>query len=445
MNDSQRRNASPPWGRVAAFAFSGLVLSGLVLATSAIAAASAALATSEAAPTATSATVTTTPASAAATASAHDPAFDQACTRARRSLVTVLGTRSHESLRTDASGRVLPARSLASGVVIDGQGHVVTTASAVRGCDAVSVRLADGRELQAILVGADEASDVALLRLPVRDAPHVTLAAVGSDAVGQEVAALGPGRGQSPRESYGVVRRCYEQPLGSLLLLTNPVYPGWSGGPALNARGEMVGLVIGRLAEAPEDWTEAGDATAPPSFAIASDDLRTLVAHLASYGRVRRGFLGVRMVQGEVVDADHPTDPFKIGVRAEAVLPGSPAEQVGVRAGDLIVGWNGETLQSPEDLMRRVEGSPPGTVAQLVWVRNDERFEGRLVVGSKPDEELLAAPPRASATASGAAATTAGPATDSSGHTPGAQDLLERVRTLRARGAAADTSRVHPG
>jgi serine protease Do len=149
---------------------------------------------------------------------------------------------------------------------------------------------------------------------------------------------------------------------------------------------------------------------------------------------VRRGFLGVRMAQGEVVDSNRPNDPYKIGVRVEEVLAGSPAAQAGLKPGDLIVGWNGETLQSPEDLMRRVEGSPPGTTAALVWVRADERFDGKLIVGAKPDEDLLASPN----TPGSGGSSLPGPTNE---------DLLERVRTLRSRtpGASNDSARSHPG
>ena len=121
-------------------------------------------------------------------------------------------------------------------------------------------------------------------------------------------------------------------------------------------------------------------------------------------------------------------------MRVEEVLAGSPAAQAGLKPGDLIVGWNGETLQSPEDLMRRVEGSPPGTSAALVWVRADERFDGKLTVGAKPDEDLLASP------GTPAAGGSTLPRTN--------EDLLERVRSLRSKtpGASADTAgRAHPG
>jgi S1-C subfamily serine protease len=229
------------------------------------------------------------------------------------------------------------------------------------------------------------------------------------------------------------VRRRYEQPLGSLLLLTNEVFPGFSGAPAVNARGELVGLVVGRLADAPADWDSSEGESAGTSFALAADDLKTVVDHLQRYGRVRRGFLGVRMVQGEVVDSSHPNDPFKIGVRVEDVLPGSPAAQVGLRAGDLVVGWNGETLNSPEDLMRRVEGSPPGTIAALVWVRGDERIDGSLVVGAKPDDELLATP---NSPAAGGSILPGDRARSS-------EELLQRVKTLRSRGPGASPDSVH--
>lgn len=363
----------------------------------------------------------------------EDPA-DARLARAARSIVTVLGVRSHASLRRDARGGSRSARSLASGVILDARGRVVTVASAVRDCDAIVVRLHDGRERPAMLLGLDDDSDIALLAVDAADLVPLPLAPAGLDPVGEDVAVLGSGVGRHPRVSHGAVRRVYPKPLGSLLLLSNEVYPGTSGGAALNRRGELVGLIVGRLAEAPADWAEAPGAGAA-TFAVHGDDLRALVGQLERYGQVRRGFLGVRMVQGEVVDANRPGDPFRIGVRVEAVLAGSPAAQIDLRPGDLIVGWNGETLESPEDLMRRVEGSPPGTIVPLVWVRDEERHEGRLVVTARPEADLLATP------VPGAGGL------DTARQERTREELLERVRRLRARpaGAPGDTSRAGPG
>jgi len=371
-----------------------------------------------------------------------DHSFDAACARARRSVVTVVGLRSHEGLRSPEGAPPRPMRSLASGFVIDHHGHVVTAASVVRDCDRIQVRLGDGRAVTAMLLGTDDASDIALLQLPVTDVPALRWAPEPSAPVGSWVATLGPDLvgqgGGAPREpSLGTIQHRYDQPLGSLLLLTNEVFPGFSGAPAVNVRGELVGLVVGRLADAPADWVSSEGETGT-SFALAADDLRTVLDHLERYGRVRRGFLGVRMVQGEIVDSSHPNDPFKIGVRVEDVLPGSPAAQVGLRTGDLVVGWNGETLASPEDLMRHVEGSPPGTIAALVWVRADERIDGSLVVGAKPDDELLATP--------GTPAAGGSILPEDRARTN--EELLERVKSLRSRGpgASADSvHRVHPG
>jgi len=348
------------------------------------------------------------------------------------SVVTVLGVRSHESLRQGPEGQSRRPRSLASGVVIEARGRIITVASAVRDCDAIAVRLDDGRELPAMLLGIDEDSDVALLSVPATDLIPIRLAPAGLNPVGEPASAIGSGVGNNPRVSYGAVRRVYTKPLGSLLLLSNDVYPGSSGGATLNAHGELLGMVVGRLADAPADWDapSGGGVT----FAVHADDLRTLITHLESYGVVRRGYLGVRMVQGEIVDAERPGTPFKVGVRVEDVVPGSPAARLDLRAGDLVVGWNGETLGSPEDLMRRVEGSPPGTIVPLVWVRDDERREGRLVVGARPDDELLAMPAGA------------GGGGDAVREAKTQKELRERVRMLRARTPVApDTSRAKTG
>jgi S1-C subfamily serine protease len=382
-------------------------------------------------------------------ASAPPPAdiertFAPVCARALRSVVCVLGQREvgDDGVAGGTSTGPRAALSFASGVVVDRRGHIVTSASVVRDCERVQVRLADGRSAPAVLLGTDESADVALLEIAITDVPPMRWAGPGGDAAGVWVAAVGQSVGGRPRSSLGVVKRRYAQPLGSMLLLTNAVFPGFSGAPAVNARGELVGLVIGPLADAPADFDGADGAGGGSSFALAGDDLRTLVSHLERYGHARRGFLGVRMVQGEVVDATHPADPFKIGVRVEDVLPGSPAAQAGLRAGDLIVGWNGETLSSPEDLMRRVEGVPPGTKAALVWVRGDDRFDGSLFVGAKPADELLAEPAPSTGAppgAGGAQLPELRPQTN--------PYLLERVRSMRSQaGASADTvRRTHPG
>ncbi len=373
---------------------------------------------------------------------AVEHAFALACQRALRSVVTVLGLRQVEGEPGPDGPTFRPVMSLASGAVVDRRGHVVTSAAVVRGCERIQVRLADGRNVPATLVGVDATSDVALLELPVLDVPPLAWAPPGADAAGSWVAAVGQSAGGRPRSSLGVVCKRYTQPLGSMLLLTNAVFPGVSGAPAVNARGELVGLVIGPLADAPPDFDDAG-AGAGSSFALAGDDLRTLVGHLERYGNARRGFLGVRMVQGEVVDATHPDDPYKIGVRVEDVLPGSPAALCGLRSGDLIVGWNGETLASPEDLMRRVEACAPGAKAALVWVRGDDRIDGKLVVGAKPDDELLAEPQ--------AAAPDVAPPAGTPPQLPELRPqsnpyLLDRVRSLRPGvKAVPDTARHGQG
>ena len=353
-------------------------------------------------------------------------------TRTRQRLVTVAGLRSDESRRGAEGSASKAPLSLASGIFYDSRGLVVTVASAVRDCDALLVRDADGNETSATLAGLDEATGIALLRVPPRTIPDLPLVAPSTDTVGAVAIAIAAESGRHPYFTRGQIRRRYERPLGSMFLLSNAVFPGYSGGPVITPGGELLGIVLGRLEEAPPDWPDAPGAGEASSFALAAADLATIVDHLEKHGRVRRGFLGVRMVQGEIVDANRPGDPFRIGVRVEEVLPDSPAAKIDLRPGDLIVGWNGETLQSPEDLMRRVEGSAPGTVVPLVWVRSEERREGRLIVGETPETNLLATP-------------TGGAAPDPARLERRRAELQERVRALRTRapGGTPDSTR-HP-
>src|SRR5258708_7257838 len=144
-------------------------------------------------------------------------AFAPVCARALRSVVSVLGLREvgGESGPDGPAPGPRPAMSLSSGVIVDRHGHVVTSASVVRDCERIQVRLADGRTVPAALLGSDDASDVALLEIPVTDVPPLRWAPPGSDVAGLWVAAIGQSVGGHPRSSLGVVRKRYTQPLAS--------------------------------------------------------------------------------------------------------------------------------------------------------------------------------------------------------------------------------------
>lgn len=313
--------------------------------------------------------------------------------RAQRSIVRVLAIDPvTESAGSGvASSPARPRAHVASGVVIDREGHLLTTANTVGGCIAIRVRTPDGREVAGNLVGLDPATDLALVRIPPGLVPPIPFAPAATVEVGAQVITVAQSYGSLPTRDIGRVTWRYHEPTRSLIQMSNVVYPGNSGGAALDARGRLMGVVIGGLGEVHAADTLAQRASARGhSFAVPVDELVTLVDELRRFGGVHRGFLGVTVSQGLIDDPEHPNDPARIGVTVSEVIPGGPAWQAGLRDGDLVVAVNGQQVNSPDELMRRVTGLRPGSAAELLWLRSEVEHTARVRMGATPDSVIAA-------------------------------------------------------
>src|SRR5438552_14734985 len=185
-------------------------------------------------------------------------------------------------------------------------------------------------------------------------------------------------RGQ-PTQSVGNVATIYPDPRQPLLQLTNTVYPGNSGGAALNSHGELIGLVQGELGW-PEPAGRGPDSDRRPggmSFVQPAETLRAPYETLLRSGRIAHGYLGVSTRSASVVSDADPNARVPIGALVERVQPEGPATNAGLRRGDLIVGFNGDRVEYADHIARWVSSTPPGSAIRLVWVRNDIRHEAR--------------------------------------------------------------------
>jgi S1-C subfamily serine protease len=315
------------------------------------------------------------------TLSALQTDVDQIARRARPSVVTVFAQRT-ETARGTTPPRV--HTRVGSGVAIE-ESRILTTASVVLGAERLAVRTANGLQADARLVGVDPISNVALLDVPSLRLPALRLAADHPAGIGDWVVSLGTSYRAQPTQSVGNVAYRHHEPHLTLLQLTNTVYPGNSGAAAVNTEGELVGLVQGELGS-PELVDDNGeDHPAPGSFAIPVDDLRPVITALERDGRVRHGFLGVttRAISVASVRQGGPRQP--IGAVVEAIVPGSPAEKLGLQRGDLIVAYDHERVEYPEQLARWVGATPPGSAIELVWVREEIAENGTVTLGESPD------------------------------------------------------------
>ncbi len=318
------------------------------------------------------------PAGAQGTLSALQTDVDQLARHARPSVVAVVAQLPATGAR---AGRVPPPRlRVGSGVAVE-EGAILTAASVVQGAQRVFVRTSNGIEVEAQLVGADLILNIAYLRVPDLRVPPLPLAGERAPQPGDWTIVLGNSFRREPTQSVGTMVGRHAEPGLTLLQLTNTVYPGNSGGPVLDAHGALIGLVLGELgAVSGVEYGRAGanSLMLPLSHVrVAWDDLRRL-------GRVRHGWIGVDTRAAFVESAVQREVRVPLGALVQSVTAGGPADRAGLKPGDLLVAFDGERVEYPEQLGRWVTASRPGMPVELVWVRDELRQSARVILGESP-------------------------------------------------------------
>ena len=276
-------------------------------------------------------------------------------------------------------GRRERVQGAGSGFVIDPSGLVVTNNHVIGQAQRVTVGLQGGQELQARVVGGDELTDLALLRVESRT-PMVAVAFGSSAAmrIGQWVLAAGNPFGLGGSVTTGIVsargRDIGAGPFDDFIQTDAAINPGNSGGPLFNTAGEVIGINTAI-------YSPSG-ANAGIGFATPSDLARPVIETLRRDGRVERGWLGVE-VQDIVGD-----DPRAAG-RGRAVLVAGlvrngPAARSGLRAGDVVTALNGERTDSSRALVRGVAAVAPGQSVRLTVTREGRAQEITVTVGRRP-------------------------------------------------------------
>lgn len=275
-----------------------------------------------------------------------------------------------------------PQESTGSGFIIDSDGYILTNRHVVDGAKRVIVRLSDRRELEAELVGQDERSDLALLKVDASGLPVVRIGSSQKLKVGEWVLAIGAPFGFDSSVTAGIVsakgRSLPSENYVPFIQTDVAINPGNSGGPLFNLDGEVVGInsqIISR-----------NGGYMGLSFAIPIDIAMGVVEQLKRDGKVSRGWLGV-MIQP--VDRDLAPSfglDKPVGALVAQVLPNSPAADAGLQAGDVIVRFNGEEIDESSELPQVVGLLPPGTRARAIVMRDGEETTLTVEVGELPDD-----------------------------------------------------------
>ena len=325
------------------------------------------------------------PAGAQSTLSALQTDVDRISDLARPSVVTVIA--QHTLAPPRGVRRAVPRvhTRIGSGVAV-APDEVITTASVVLAAEQLRVRTENGLEADAVLLGIDPVFNLAVLRVPDLRLPPLRFASGRPLGPGDWVITIGTSyRGQTT-QSVGNVAMREHDPRIPVLQLTNVVYPGNSGGAALNIRGELVGIVQGDLG-AP-DFGEGGGMSRRPggaSFVLPAESLQPVYETIRRSGRMPHGYLGVST---RVIEVESNTEAglrVPLGALVESVVPGGPAARLGLRRGDLIVAFDEERVEYPEQLARWVAATRPGVTVQLVWARNEVQRSGRVALGESPE------------------------------------------------------------
>jgi len=270
-------------------------------------------------------------------------------------------------------------RSSGSGVIVDAdKGYVITNHHVIDGATEISIRLRDRRTLTAEVVGSDEGTDIALLKI---DADNLTELPIGNSQemkVGDYVIAVGNPFGLTDTVTTGIISALGRSGLNiegweDFIQTDASINPGNSGGALVNLHGELIGIntaIIG-----------PSGGNVGIGFAVPTAMVESVVAQLIEYGEVRRGQIGVLISNLNPELAESLGVDETEGALISRVQSGSPAEAAGLKAGDIVTKFNGDPLEGSNDLRNKVGMLTVGTTIELTVIRDGKERDIDVTIG----------------------------------------------------------------
>jgi serine protease Do len=278
-------------------------------------------------------------------------------------------------------------QSLGSGFIISEDGYILTNAHVIGKADEITVKLIDGREFDAEVVGLDRPTDVALLKIEAKGLPTVPIADADDAHVGDWVVAIGSPFGFENTVTAGIISAKGRSLPGDtyvpFLQTDVALNPGNSGGPLFNMRGEVIGINS-------QIYSQTGGYMGL-SFAIPIQLAMDIAEQLRETGKVSRGKLGVQIQEvtadlAESFELERPS-----GALVASVEQDSAADEAGIKAGDVILSYDGEQVKTMSDLPLMVASTPPGTEVAVEVLREGEKHTFDVVVGEFEGQQMARA------------------------------------------------------
>ncbi|HEX3535791.1 MAG TPA: Do family serine endopeptidase, partial [Stellaceae bacterium] len=276
--------------------------------------------------------------------------------------------------------------ALGSGFIIDPSGYIVTNQHVVGTSDKITVVLQDNTKHQAKVVGRDEKTDLALIKIDASDKlPFVTWGDSDKMKVGDWVVAVGNPFGLGGSVTAGIIsalgRNIHEGPYDDFIQIDAPINRGNSGGPTFDLSGQIIGINTAI-------YSPSGGSVGI-GFAIPSNIAKPVITQLREHGHVVRGWLGVAIQSITPAIAKslglNPDEPG--GALVATVTANSPAAKAGLKQGDVILSANGEPIKNVNDLPRRVAMMQPGQKLELGLRRGGKDVKLEAQVGEMPEKE----------------------------------------------------------
>jgi len=272
--------------------------------------------------------------------------------------------------------------SLGSGVIVGSEGYILTNHHVVEAADEIEVGLNDGRQARAKVVGVDPESDLAVLKIELKNLPAITFGRPDQASVGDVVLAIGNPFGVGQTVTQGIVSGLGRSHLGintfeNFIQTDAAINPGNSGGALVDANGNLIGVNTAIY------WHNGGSMGI--GFAIPVSLARQVMEQIIATGSVTRGWIGV-----EVQDiTPELAESFKLprgskGVLIAGVVRGGPAERAGIKPGDILLEVEGKAVVDSSVMLNLVAEAQPGKLALVKVLRNTAPVNVKLIVGKRP-------------------------------------------------------------
>ena len=271
--------------------------------------------------------------------------------------------------------------NLGSGVIIGSEGYILTNQHVVDGADEILISLADGRGSQAVLIGEDKETDIAILQIPITGLAGIRVADMPTIRVGDVVLAIGNPLNVGQTVTMGIVSATGRDRIGlntfeNFIQTDAAINPGNSGGALINARGELIGIntaIFSQMVGA------QGIGFAIP-ISLALDIMQQII----EFGEVTRGWLGVEGTEISARAALATGDPGIKGALIVGVFIDSPADMAGIRAGDIVVAVNDNPVLGIRNLLDQITLHKPGEQIQVTIYRGPEKLAVDMKITQRP-------------------------------------------------------------